>query len=134
MYNCMKKTFKTLLVLSAILAGAAFAPSAQAGFGLSFDFRDHGPYRHGPEFRGRFFLPPPPVVFCPPPRQVVVESVPIYTAPAPVVEQVPDAPYGVVLPSGNIRSPWSEAIVNVGGKYRGQVVYDVSNGRPFRIP
>jgi hypothetical protein len=134
----MKKSFKILLGISAVLAGMAFVPSAQAGFGFSLDFRDGPGFHHGPGFHGRVFLPPPPVVFCPPPRRVYVEtSVPIYSAPAPVYVAPPvepEAPYGMILPSGNIRSPYSNAEVNIGGKYRGQIVYDVGNGRPFRIP
>jgi len=62
------------------------------------------------------------------PRPVVVEKV--------VVEEpeLRTAPYGFMLPDGEIRSPHSDFTMSVGGLSPGQIVYDGLNGKPFMVP
>jgi hypothetical protein len=64
------------------------------------------------------------------PRPVVVEEV-IIEEPAP---EPSAAPYGFMLPDGEIRSPHSDFKMSVGGLRPGQIVYDGLNGKPFMIP
>ncbi|MFH1066330.1 MAG: glycine zipper 2TM domain-containing protein [bacterium] len=42
-------------------------------------------------------------------------------------------PYGF-LEGGQVRSPWSDFYMSVGGKTSGQVIYDSNTGQPFRVP
>ncbi|MEM9444195.1 MAG: glycine zipper domain-containing protein [Verrucomicrobiota bacterium] len=44
------------------------------------------------------------------------------------------APYGHILAGGNIKSPWSEFTMSLGGKSPGQIVFDANTGQAFRIP
>ncbi|MEM9398866.1 MAG: hypothetical protein AAF984_01540 [Verrucomicrobiota bacterium] len=43
-------------------------------------------------------------------------------------------PYGHMQNGGEVRSPWSNFTVSVGGKSPGDVVYDANTGQAFRIP
>ncbi|MEM1158492.1 MAG: YMGG-like glycine zipper-containing protein [Verrucomicrobiota bacterium] len=71
-----------------------------------------------------------PVIYQPEPvvvkRAVVVESAPAVTTPVSI-------PYGF-LKGGNIKSPWSEFSMSVGGLSAGQTVYDGLTGKAFRVP
>ncbi len=62
------------------------------------------------------------------PRPVIVEEV-VIEEPEPAA-----APYGFMLPEGEIRSPHSDFTMSVGGLRPGQIVYDGLNGKPFMIP
>ncbi|MBX2825215.1 MAG: complement resistance protein TraT [Gammaproteobacteria bacterium] len=71
-----------------------------------------------------------PVVYRPEPvvvkRAVVVEEAPVVVEPVAV-------PYGF-LEGGQIKSPWSEFSMSVGGLSAGQTVYDGLTGKAFRVP
>jgi len=63
-------------------------------------------------------------------REVVVEQ-PVVIEHASVPDDL--APYGF-LDGGQIRSPWSDFEMSVGGLSPGQTVYDGLTGKPFRVP
>jgi len=88
----------------------------------------------------------------------VYQSAPVYYAPAPVyyqqayvapavvqqttvvapsVTSAPaaqsSAPYGI-LSEGQLRSPYSDFSLSVGGLTRGNVLYDPHTGQPFMVP
>jgi len=62
-------------------------------------------------------------------REVVVEK-PVVVERQPVVEA---APYGF-LEGGDIKSPWSDFKMSVGGLSPGDTVYDGYTGQAFRVP
>lgn len=90
----------------------------------------HGPSSYRPRYPGTRVVetvyaprPQPRVVQvqCPQPTRLVVKS------------PAANAPYGF-LSGGNIKSPWSDFTMSVGGKTSGQIIYDPNTGNPFRVP
>ncbi|MEO0453882.1 MAG: glycine zipper domain-containing protein [Verrucomicrobiota bacterium] len=67
-----------------------------------------------------------------PPRPVIVEEV-VYEPEPEVPSAPPVAPYGH-LSGSEIKSPWSDFTMSVGGLRPGQIVYDGLTGKPFMVP
>ena len=70
------------------------------------------------------------------------QSYPYYYIPPPAVytEQPPcsqplqqQIPYGFIV-NGNLKSPYSDFTVQIGGHSSGEVFYDSYNGKPFKLP
>ncbi|MDZ4815996.1 MAG: glycine zipper 2TM domain-containing protein [Verrucomicrobiota bacterium] len=52
----------------------------------------------------------------------------------PASEEGERIPYGFPIDSGRVKSPHTDFSISMGGKTRGDVLYDAHTGQPFRVP
>lgn len=84
---------------------------------------------------------PAPVYYYSAPAPVYYQSAPTVVqqtaapapAPATTVTTQGTAPYGI-LSEGQLRSPYSDFTLSIGGLTRGNVLYDPHTGQPFMVP
>lgn len=88
-----------------------------------------------PRFKRSYYAPRnycEPVAYTAYTREVVVQR-PVIIEEAPVVVESTSPPYGY-LQQDQLKSPWSEFSMNVGGLTSGQIVYDGLTGKAFKVP